>query len=47
MNETIHLNRDHLYDIGGKVLSLDEIQQAVIDASLYQEQVRIARGDCE
>ena len=44
MSKTITLKGDHLYDIGGITLTLDEIQQAVIDASLYQEQLKLLMG---
>ena len=33
--DTVLLRDDKLYDIGGKVYSLRELQQAVIDQSLY------------
>ena len=42
----IFLNRNATYDIGGKVVSLDEIQQAFIDQKYYKETLNsIIRGD--
>jgi hypothetical protein len=42
--DTIQLKRDCLYDIGGKVLSLAEIQQAVIDQDCYHKTLEIIGG---
>lgn len=36
-SQPISLNRRDVYDIGGVTLTLDEIQQAVIDAKYYKE----------
>ena len=38
MNHTpIPLNRNDLYDIGGKIMTLSELQDAVIKASMYDD----------
>lgn len=42
--DTIALHGDLLYDIGGKVLSLAEIQQAVIDQAQYIKSLEILGG---
>ena len=39
-SKTIFLNMKDSYDIGGKVVSLDEIQQAFIDAKYYKENIK-------
>ena len=39
MSNTVHLNRRDSYDLGGKILTLSELQDAVIKARLYDELV--------
>ena len=44
MRQAIPLNGREVYDIGGKVLTLNEIQDAVIKASMYDDLVEYVKG---
>ena len=41
---TIFLNSHSQYDLGGKVMTLSELQDAVIKASLYDDLVEHIKG---
>ena len=40
----IHLNRKDIYDIGGKIVTLTELQDAVIKASMYDNLIEYVKG---
>ena len=44
MSEPVQLNTRDTYDIGGVIVTLDEIQQAIIDQKCYQEMREILKG---
>ena len=43
-SEPISLNGREVYDIGGKLITLHEIQDAVIKASMYDDLVDFVKG---
>lgn len=43
-SEIVHLNKNDVYDIGGVLVTLDEIQQAVIDSKCYKDLISHIQG---
>ena len=44
MSQPVPLNGREIYDIGGKLVTLNEIQDAVIKASMYDDLVKFVKG---
>ena len=44
-SKTIFLNMTDEYDIGGKILKLADIQQAVIDAHYYRKELEALKKE--
>ena len=44
MSQPVPLNGREVYDIGGKIVTLHEIQDAVIKASMYDDLVDFVKG---
>ena len=42
---TVILDQYHLFDLGGRILSLHELQQAVIDAEYYRKELEALKRE--
>lgn len=47
MTNTVVLSEDAVYDIGGKVYSLRELQQHAIDSEQYCKMLHELKGDSQ